>query len=57
MENKTIEFTEEEIKMLRTFVNFMYEIMYSRYFGYDFRDNSLGEFVEKLENALGVELV
>lgn len=55
--NSSVEFSEEEIKLLRAFVDFLNAVLYSRYFGYDFRDNSLYEFVEKLENAIGVELL
>lgn len=55
--NSSVEFSEEEIKLLRAFVDFLQAELYSRYFGYDFIDNSLYEFVEKLENALGVELL
>lgn len=55
--NSSVEFSEEEIKLLRALVGFLDELLHSRYFGYDFIDNSLYEFVEKLENALGVELL
>lgn len=55
--NSSVEFSEEEIKLLQASVDFWYAVLYSRYFGYDFRDNDLHEFVQKLENALGVELV
>ena len=55
--NSSVEFSEEEIKLLRAFVDFLDAVLYSRYFGYDFIDNNLYEFVEKLENALGVELL
>ena len=55
--NSSVQFSEEEIKLLRACVDFLGAVLYSRYFGYDFVDNSLYEFVNKLENALGVELL